>query len=138
MVFQNLPMKDFGQFSQQFCDRHTKEVVTLCQVKGAEREKLAALTQKSCDEVQIGMGLDYNISADLYDASRNLQRIVENLGGYPILGVTEFSLGIKLNQEVLHKRSKSGTKLETVNALDVYREFWLARLGRRLSDLTPQ
>ena len=132
MVFHNLIAKDFDHFPELFADRLFREVIALCQLSGINNTRLGQLVKQSCTDFQFSLGLDYSISADVYDAARHLQTIVEDLGGYPVVGVTEFGLGIKLNQEPLPHLSDN----KPTSALDAFRAFWMQTLETAASETT--
>lgn len=120
IVFHNLTTAGFSQFPLIFRDRLAREVQALCQTTGNTSKRLIKLVRHSARECRFGIGLDYSISADVYDAARHLQKIVEDLGSFPVIGVTEFGLGIKLNREVLPHLGNGET-----TALDAFRRYWL-------------
>lgn len=120
MIFHDLTALDFSQFPLIFRDRLGREVQALCQTAGGTSKRLAELVRCASSECEFGIGLDYSISADVYDAARQLQNIVEGLGNFPIVGVTEFTLGVRLNREVLPHLCNGET-----TALDAFRNYWL-------------
>lgn len=123
MVFHE--MSDFGRFPSIFRDRLSREVLAVCQTSGSTTYFLADLVKESCRDCCFSLGLDYSISADIYDAARHLQTIVEELGGFPVAGVSEFTVGISLNQQVLPHLSQA----KPTSALSAFRDYWLQKLA---------
>lgn len=132
MLFHNLSAKDYQRFGSIFAARLWREVLALCQTKGPNRTRLGDLVKSSCAEMQFGLGLDYGMSNDVYAAARRVQGMVEELGGYPTVGATEFGLGIKLNQEALSTSEEASPS----SALDAFRMLWLQKLERITSEST--
>lgn len=132
MVFHNLTKHDFLRFEQLFSARLWREVLALCQLKGVGSERMGKLIKAACSDMQFGLGLDYGMSNHVYEAVTRLQAAVASLGGYPVVGVTEFGLGIKLNQE--HQATSEHTDSPT--ALNAFRELWLRKLHQVTSEST--
>lgn len=136
MVFHNLTADDYNNFVDIFRKRLAREVSALCQAQGANNTRLLNLVKRYNAQCEFSLGLDYSISGDVYDAARHLQNLVEGLGGFPVVGVTEFGLGIKLNQELLPQPGED----QAQSPLDAFREFWLhqAAPGRDFGDSINQ
>lgn len=132
-IFHNLKSADFVRFPELFRNRLRKEVTALCQQPPQAAQQLDEIVQRSCADYQFSLGLDYDASADLFDSARELQAIIEELGGYPVIGVTEFGIGIKINQRsrvALHEKRE-------FTPLHEFRQFWLSKLNSGYAQPTP-
>lgn len=124
MVFHNLTPEDYENFVVLFRKRLWREVAAVCQARGTVRQRLSDSVKRHSAQFEFSLGLDYSISGDVYDAARHLQNLVDDLGGFPMVGITEFGLGIKLNQEVLRQKDEEQSQAP----LAAFRQLWLDQL----------
>lgn len=120
MVFFELNDAPAKGFAPLFVHRLHREVLAICQPMHSVSERLHTTIDLSCRPYQFRVSLDYTASADLFDAAQILQNLMSELGRYPVPGMTEFTLGIKLNQRLAERRQQNPK-----TALDSFRQFWL-------------
>lgn len=135
VVFYNLTPADYARFPELFLARLQREITGVCQTEGTLAKRLMFLVKNECYPMQFSLGLNYEISADVYDASRHLQSLIETLGGLPAIGVTEFGLGVKLNQQSLASSGAFGD-IATTTPLRVFAHYWADQLDQFMSNST--
>lgn len=123
MVFHRLRDSDYGRFPDVFLNRLCSEVAEICQLAGKQANNLVELISLETQPMQFGIGLDRTIARDMFDVARHLQSIVEDLGGYPVMGLSESDLGAKLNQVPV----RGGTDLE-LTPKHQFADYWRQRL----------
>lgn len=128
MVFFEPDSSGKQEFFSLFSERLPREVHAVCQPLPKVSERLRSSMARACKTHQFRISLDYAASADLFDAARALQTLLEKLGKFPVPGMTEFSLGIKVNQ-LLGSQQQNNPQ----NRLDQFRQFWLDLSARELS-----
>lgn len=135
MVFYNLDPCDLRRFTEVFCRRLVREVVAVCQLQGDLAKHMTELIHQQCLDLKVDTGMEYDISGDMFDAARYLQEYVAELGSFPAVGVSEFSLGVKLNR---HNLLVTGGPLTPIHA---FAKIWLDRLthymGNRTKGIQP-
>lgn len=120
MVFFELNEICAARFLPLFAQRLHQEVLAVCQPMPSVSKRLHTIVASVCSLHQFRVSLDYTASADIFDASQILQNLMNELGDYPVPGMTDFTLGIKLNQRLAEQRQQNAQA-----ALNQFRQFWL-------------
>jgi hypothetical protein len=124
MVFAGLTKPDFLRFPELVRDRLWREMVSICELDGAESQRLAALVDVVSQPVQIVAGSDRSVQAHMKEVAWHLEWMANDFGSLPLEGGDAFAFGLRVNET---PRSRKGQK-EYFWPLQVMREFWFGML----------
>ncbi len=109
-----------GRMIQSFL---TQSVIELTGVNDKIGKRISVLMDEMCQTSQVNVGLDYAISADLFDVACQLQIVIEDLGSYSAETLSEVNLAYHLNQNSEHGAVAGSTPL------DRFKKLWVQKLG---------
>ncbi len=98
-------------------------VIELTGVSDKIGKRISVLIDEMCQTSMVNVGLDYAISADLFDVACQLQIVIEDLGGYSAETLSEVNLAYHLNQNSEHGALAGSTPL------DRFKTLWIEKLG---------
>lgn len=124
LTFHNPSETALYSFPLTFERQLRQHVIAITQANGKLAKRIALTVSALCDTVDMSVGMDYSVSADLFELGCTLQNAVEDCGGFPVPGLSELSLALHLNRQP--RQNADGRSLIPLHA---FHRRWLEQLG---------
>ncbi len=116
--------KHLAELPSLFKHRLYREVVALTQSDDKLAKRIKITVQEICKSTQFSVGMDYSVSGELFEVTCALQTLLEELGGFPVPGITEFTLASHINRV-----SRDTEIMGFAPPMEAFRRYWLTKLG---------